>query len=82
MAVGMVAGRGSRVARKSPRNDEQVKVGVDVVRQARIVCAYRDKGLAEYLTEILAPVVARDLADEQAKAAKQKPAGRWSKGGT
>ena len=51
---------------------EQVKILADVVKSARIVCAYRGGTLASYMSELLAPLVARDLAHEQAKAVKPK----------
>ena len=64
------------MARKSTRNDVQVKIDVEVVNSARIVCAYRKITMAEYLSGILAPIVSRDLAEEQAKAIKgPKPKG-------
>jgi hypothetical protein len=55
------------MARKSSRNDVQVKLDAEVVRAARIVSAYRDVTMAEYLSGLLKPLVMRDLATEQAK---------------
>lgn len=55
------------VAKKQPRNDEQVKLDAEVVRDARLVCAYRRTVMAEYMSGLLAPLVSRDLAEEQKK---------------
>jgi hypothetical protein len=50
------------------RTDATVKVDVEVLRKAKIVAAIRDVTLAEYLSEVLRPVVERDhtkaIADE------------------
>jgi len=73
MAVQTLPEKGeARMARKPARKDEQAKVDAEVLRQARIVCAYRGIVLAEYLSGILKPTVAKDLAEEQAKATKPK----------
>lgn len=48
----------------------QVKIASEVVRDARIVAAYRETTLAEYLSELVRPLVARDLEQEQAKRSK------------
>ncbi len=58
------------MAKKSARNDVQVKLDAEVVKSARIVSAYRDLTMAEYLSGLLAPLVAKDLAQEQAKGIK------------
>lgn len=60
----------------------QVKVDAEVVRVARIVASYREATLAEYLSELIRPLVARDLEQEQAKeqAKASKPA-RPKRGG-
>ncbi len=70
MTVPAVKGR--KMAKYPPRDDEQVKVGREVVKSARIVCAYRGEGMAEYLTRLIAPLLDRDLTEEQAKAVKPK----------
>ena len=68
--------KGRKMAKKQPRNDEQVKIDADIVSEVRIVCAYRKVVMAEYLSGILRDVVSRDLAHEQAKAMKgPKPKG-------
>ncbi len=51
---------------KPKRDDLAVKVDRQVVRQARIVAAYRDQDVNEYLSEVLAPLVAQHLAEHQA----------------
>jgi hypothetical protein len=50
------------------RNDVAVKLDADVVREARIVAAYRGIAMAEYISEILRPIVHRDLEEESRKA--------------
>jgi hypothetical protein len=60
------------------RNDETAKIDAEVLRKARIVCAYRQMTLAEYLSEKLAPSVDADLRVEQERereraSAKPKP---------
>lgn len=60
----------STVTAKRPmvkRNDTAAKVDAQIVRDAKIVAAYRDITLAEYLSELLRPLVARDLKHEQQK---------------
>jgi hypothetical protein len=60
------------------RNDVPVKLDADVVRDAKIVAAYKAKSLAEYLSELVRPLVARDLEQEHArrmKAARPKGGG-------
>jgi hypothetical protein len=52
------------------RNDVAVKLDAEVVRVARIVAAYRNIPMAEYLSEILRPIVNRDLDDEAKKQGK------------
>ena len=59
------------------RNDVTVKLDADAVRLAKIVAAYREVSVAEYLSDVLLPIVQRDLEQEQAKAtAKRKPGGK------
>src|SRR4051794_38967859 len=48
--------------RKPKRNDVPVKLDADVVRNAKIVATFQDTTLAEYLSELLRPLVERDLA--------------------
>jgi hypothetical protein len=59
---------------KSKRNDEPVKLDRDVVRVARIVCAYRNLQMAEYLSELLRPLVTADHEEELRKLQEQSPA--------
>jgi hypothetical protein len=49
------------------RNDIQVKIDADVFSEAKIVAAMRNQVLAEYLSEILRPIVHRDLEAEMSK---------------
>jgi hypothetical protein len=65
------------------RNDVTVRLDAEVAAKAKTVAASRNQNLAEYLSEVLAPIVERDLKGEAAKwmrdtpspAAKRKPKG-------
>ncbi len=59
------------------RNDVPVKIDAEVVRKAKIVAAYRDIPLAEYVSETLRGHVEKDLENEQEKERKA----RGGKGG-
>ncbi len=65
------------------RNDTAVKIGAEVVAEAKIVAACREMSLAEYLTEILRPVVSRDLRAELSRRLEggPSPKPRKPKGG-
>jgi hypothetical protein len=52
---------------KPARNDVTVKIDAEAARVAKIVAAYRDKSLAEYLSEVVLPIARKDLASEQMK---------------
>lgn len=52
------------------RNDAPAKIDAEVIRDAKIVAACRDITLAEYLSELIRPLVARDLEQELEKRAK------------
>jgi hypothetical protein len=56
---------------KSKRNDEPVKVDAEVLKMARLVVQERDTTLAEYLSELLRPLVRRDWEIEVGKLAKR-----------
>lgn len=62
------------------RNDVAVKCDADVARDAKIVAAYKDISLAEYISEALRPIVSRDMEHEHAKRVKA-PKGKAPKGG-
>ena len=47
---------------KQKRNDVAAKIDAEVIRVARIVAAYRNQTVAEYLSEKLKPLVEKDLA--------------------
>lgn len=49
------------------RNDTAVKVDAEIARKAKIVAAYRDVSLAEYLSKALKDIVDADLKEEQDK---------------
>jgi predicted HicB family RNase H-like nuclease len=56
---------GDSMARKEPRQgDITVKLNGEVARRAKMVAAARDISLAEYLSELLAPLVAADMERE------------------
>lgn len=65
------------------RNDVTVRLDAEVAAKAKTVAASRNQNLAEYLSEVLAPIVERDLKGEAAKwmrdvpspAPKRKPKG-------
>lgn len=61
------------------RNDVTVKMDAEVARKAKIVAAYRDQSLAEFISDQLSPIVDRMLQEEHAKETGSKP-GR-TKGG-
>lgn len=46
---------------ESGRNDISVRMDADVVKNAKIVASYEGKTLAEYLSDSMAPIVARDM---------------------
>lgn len=43
------------------RNDRAVKVEAEIVRKAQTICSFREITLAEYLSNILRPVVDREF---------------------
>ena len=57
------------------RNDVVVKVDANVIRDAKVVAAFREVSLAEYLSELLRPLVSRDLEGEMSKRSRQKEKG-------
>lgn len=61
------------------RNDVAVKIDAEVVRKARIVAAYKGLALAEYVSELMRPLVERDLEHEQEKERKSKANPRGGK---
>jgi hypothetical protein len=69
---------GIPVARKTTKKPEAapsesrrfgtlVRLGEDVVADAKKVAALREMSMAEYLTELLRPIVKRDLEAEKRK---------------
>jgi hypothetical protein len=61
------------------RSDVAVKIDTEVVRQAKVVAAFRGLSLAEYLSETLRPAVSRDYREESRKAAGEDEPTRHSK---
>jgi hypothetical protein len=49
------------------RNDVAVKIDANVIREAKMVAASRDLTLAEYLSDLLRPLVHKDLEAETGK---------------
>lgn len=45
------------------RNDVPVKIDAEVVRKAKIVAAFKDIALAEYVSELLRPLVEEHLKE-------------------
>jgi hypothetical protein len=60
------------------RNDVSVKVDAGVVDDARIAASFCGMSLAEYLSERLRPIVARDIDEGYAKR-KQGPKSKGAK---
>ena len=58
------------------RNDVSVKLDEEVVRIARLVAEYKETSLAAYLSDLLRPLVTKDLEHEQATFKLPKPKGR------
>jgi hypothetical protein len=58
-----------------PRNDVSVKLDAAVAREAKLVATYRGVALAEYISEVLKPIVRADLQAEVAKMAKESKGG-------
>jgi hypothetical protein len=48
------------------RNDATAKIDAEVLRMVRLVAEYRGITAAEYLTEVVRPIVEKDLEHEQA----------------
>lgn len=63
----MVALMVPKTAGSMARNDVAVKLDAQVAREAKMVAAARDMTLAEYISEILRPIVHRDLEAETSK---------------
>jgi hypothetical protein len=58
------------------RNDLAVKIDAEVISEAKMVAASKGISLAEYLSEVLRPIVHRDLEAETARRLKpRKPKG-------
>lgn len=55
------------------RNDVSVKVDATVVNEARIAAAFKGQTLAEYLSETLRPIVARDIEEGYAQRKGDQP---------
>jgi hypothetical protein len=62
------------------RNDVNVRLDAEVVSEAKMVAASRNITLAEYLSEILRPIVHRDLEGETARRMGGAPKARRPKG--
>jgi hypothetical protein len=61
------------------RNDTAVKMDAEVVRDAKIVAAYKERSLAEYLSELVRPLIARDMEQEHARRMKAAKGAKGSK---
>ncbi len=55
------------------RNDISVKLDAQIARKAKLVATNRGINLAAYLSEVLRPIVERDLKDEMAKMLVESP---------
>jgi hypothetical protein len=56
------------------RNDQAVKVDAEIVKQAKIVATHRGVTVAEYLSETLRGVVAKDYREAIGRMASEMPA--------
>jgi predicted HicB family RNase H-like nuclease len=61
--------------RTPKRNDKTVRIDADVAHTAGIVAAYKGLNLNEYLSDTLRPIVEKQLAEEQDRAAKARKGG-------
>lgn len=55
------------------RNDMAAKIDAEIVKDAKIVAAFRGIALAEYLSEALRAIVKRDLENEMARHQRGAP---------
>jgi hypothetical protein len=46
---------------KTGENNVAAKIDAETLRKAKIVAGFKDKTIAQYLTEVVAPAVDRDL---------------------
>lgn len=46
---------------RKKRNDLAVKIEAEIARKAKTICSYRDGTVAEYLSNLLRPLVDRDF---------------------
>lgn len=53
------------------RNEVSVKIDADVYRLVRTVAAWKGVNVSEYLSEIVAPVVRKDMAKMQKEASRE-----------
>lgn len=77
MATGLLEQPMAKKTDLPKRNDSPVKIDTVVLIEARIAAAYKGLSLAEYLSETLRPIVARDIEEQHAQRAKSagKPKG-------
>lgn len=73
MIVSSMSRMGGTVGKRK-RNDTAVKVDAELVRIAKVIAAYRDIPLAEYLSERLRPLIEADHAVEMEKHMPALPA--------
>jgi hypothetical protein len=64
------------------RNDVTVKLDAQVAKKAKMVAAAREITVAEYVSEILRPIVQRDLEAESARVLSDSSKVRKPKGGS
>jgi hypothetical protein len=65
----------------SPRNDVTVKMDAEVVRKAKIVAAYRNQSMAEFLSVELGTIIDRLLEEAHAREVSGPRATKKGKGG-
>jgi hypothetical protein len=64
------------VAKKKPtppRNDEAVRIRSDVAAKARIAAAYFGISISDYISNVLDPIVTRDIDEGHSRISKGPP---------
>lgn len=75
MLTGASVRRMAKPKRETKRNDVSVKLDAEIVAEAKMVAASLDITLAEYLSEMIRPLVRADLERETARRGLTRPKG-------
>jgi hypothetical protein len=60
----MNAGLANKKTEEMQRNDVSVKLDAQVAREAKLVATYKGISVAQYISDVLRPIVHRDLEAE------------------